>query len=298
MPVKAVRNADVGRQLRGNGGRRLVRARGRGRPARRAPVPTSRRQAAAAPAMPAIKPRAVAHDARIIIRHAWRSSPGVSSVGALIAGLPLAAPSCGRWLSAASRVTLGVSTSSFRDLPRVTGRDNLDDVIRALRAVGGDARGAGARESRARAAEHRAGDGRVGRVSAPSRADAGGSRGDQQRRARRAAHVAAADAGRRSSRRRARKLGVRRDDRARVRASLQRFVFRRRDRRDVPPGQGPGRHDGQLAADDGQAPRGWRRSPSGTRSRSPFTTRWTATRRAPSTRRRSSRRSRCRPRSR
>ena len=37
---------------------------------------------------------------------------------------------------AGSRVTLGVSTSSFRDLPRVTGRDNVDDVIRALQAVG------------------------------------------------------------------------------------------------------------------------------------------------------------------
>jgi sugar phosphate isomerase/epimerase len=54
--------------------------------------------------------------------------------GALVAGLPLAA------LLRPARVTaaempLGVSTSSFRDLPRVTGQDNLDDVIRALRAV-------------------------------------------------------------------------------------------------------------------------------------------------------------------
>ena len=30
---------------------------------------------------------------------------------------------------------IGVSTSSFRDLPRVPGRDNLDEVIRALQAV-------------------------------------------------------------------------------------------------------------------------------------------------------------------
>ena len=55
--------------------------------------------------------------------------------GALIAGLPLAAVMGSTRLSAAE-VAVGVSTTSFRDLPRVTGRDNLDDVIRALQAVG------------------------------------------------------------------------------------------------------------------------------------------------------------------
>jgi sugar phosphate isomerase/epimerase len=35
----------------------------------------------------------------------------------------------------ASEVPLWVSTSSFRDLPRVTGRDNVDEVIRALKAA-------------------------------------------------------------------------------------------------------------------------------------------------------------------
>ena len=39
-------------------------------------------------------------------------------------------------MAAARPLVLGVSTSSFRDLPRVTGRDNVDDVIRALKAVG------------------------------------------------------------------------------------------------------------------------------------------------------------------
>lgn len=54
----------------------------------------------------------------------------------VIAGVPLA-PVMGsiRLLSAAEPVAFGVSTSSFRDLPRVTGRDNVDDVIRALQAV-------------------------------------------------------------------------------------------------------------------------------------------------------------------
>lgn len=54
--------------------------------------------------------------------------------GALIAGLPLAAILGSTRLSAAD-LTVGVSTTSFRDLARVTGRDNLDDVIRALQAV-------------------------------------------------------------------------------------------------------------------------------------------------------------------
>src|SRR5258706_6906530 len=50
---------------------------------------------------------------------------------ALIAGVPLAAVMGSIRLSAA-QVTVGVSTSSFRDLPRVAGRDNVDDVVRAL----------------------------------------------------------------------------------------------------------------------------------------------------------------------
>lgn len=54
----------------------------------------------------------------------------------VIAGVPLAAVLAPMRLDAATRVPLGVSTSSFRDLPRVTGRDNIDDVIRAVKAVG------------------------------------------------------------------------------------------------------------------------------------------------------------------
>jgi sugar phosphate isomerase/epimerase len=54
---------------------------------------------------------------------------------AVIAGAPLAAVAGSIRLAASSPVVLGVSTSSFRDLPRATGRDNVDDVIRALRAV-------------------------------------------------------------------------------------------------------------------------------------------------------------------
>jgi sugar phosphate isomerase/epimerase len=55
--------------------------------------------------------------------------------GALIAGLPLAAIMRPVVLTA-SGVPLGVSTSSFRDMPRVAGRDNLDEVIAALRSAG------------------------------------------------------------------------------------------------------------------------------------------------------------------
>jgi hypothetical protein len=54
--------------------------------------------------------------------------------GVLVAGLPLAAVLGSVRVSAAG-VPIGVSTSSFRDLPRVPGRDNLDEVIRALQAV-------------------------------------------------------------------------------------------------------------------------------------------------------------------
>jgi sugar phosphate isomerase/epimerase len=48
----------------------------------------------------------------------------------MIAGLPFA---MGR-LSAAE-LAMSVSTSSFRDLPRVPGRDNLEEIIRAVQAV-------------------------------------------------------------------------------------------------------------------------------------------------------------------
>jgi sugar phosphate isomerase/epimerase len=54
--------------------------------------------------------------------------------GALIAGLPLAAVMRPLRLSAAD-LAIGVTTSSFSDLPRVAGRDNLDAVMRALQAV-------------------------------------------------------------------------------------------------------------------------------------------------------------------
>jgi len=55
--------------------------------------------------------------------------------GVLIAGLPYSVfiRSAGR---SAGETAIWVSTSSFRDLPRVPGRDNLDDVIRALKAAG------------------------------------------------------------------------------------------------------------------------------------------------------------------
>ena len=55
--------------------------------------------------------------------------------GALMAGVPLAAVLRPLAFSA-SEVPLWVTTSSFRDLPRIEGRDNLDDVIRALQAAG------------------------------------------------------------------------------------------------------------------------------------------------------------------
>jgi len=55
--------------------------------------------------------------------------------GVLIAGLPFAAVVRPLGL-ATGDVTVWVSTSSFRDLPRVPGRDNLDEVIRAVKATG------------------------------------------------------------------------------------------------------------------------------------------------------------------
>ena len=51
---------------------------------------------------------------------------------AMLAGVPLAV-SFRRY---AAPIRVGVSTFSFRDFPRVTGRDNVDDVLRALKAVG------------------------------------------------------------------------------------------------------------------------------------------------------------------
>ena len=51
------------------------------------------------------------------------------------AGVPLVAVAGSRKAAALSPIALGVSTSSFRDLPRVEGLDNVDDVIRALKTV-------------------------------------------------------------------------------------------------------------------------------------------------------------------
>jgi hypothetical protein len=53
----------------------------------------------------------------------------------VIASVPVTAAITAIGLKAAGQLTVGVSTSSFRDLPRVTGRDNVDAVIDALRAV-------------------------------------------------------------------------------------------------------------------------------------------------------------------
>jgi sugar phosphate isomerase/epimerase len=52
----------------------------------------------------------------------------------VIAGTPLFAARTTR-LHASGGLTLGVTMSSFRELPRVTGEGNVDDVIRALTAV-------------------------------------------------------------------------------------------------------------------------------------------------------------------
>lgn len=53
----------------------------------------------------------------------------------VIAGAPLLALADPPRLSANGRVVLGVTSDSFRELPRVEGQDNVDDVIKALRAV-------------------------------------------------------------------------------------------------------------------------------------------------------------------
>jgi hypothetical protein len=53
----------------------------------------------------------------------------------VIGGVPFAAAIRAAPLAAAGRLTVGVATSSFRELARIEGRDNVDDVIRALRVV-------------------------------------------------------------------------------------------------------------------------------------------------------------------
>jgi sugar phosphate isomerase/epimerase len=53
----------------------------------------------------------------------------------VLASAPLAiAPRVSR-AGVAARVVVGVATSSFRELPRVPGQDNVDDIIAALRVV-------------------------------------------------------------------------------------------------------------------------------------------------------------------
>src|SRR5262245_38673500 len=54
----------------------------------------------------------------------------------VMAGVPAAALlRAGHVLAFDSALTIGVSTASFNDLPHLPGRDNVDDVIRALKAV-------------------------------------------------------------------------------------------------------------------------------------------------------------------
>jgi sugar phosphate isomerase/epimerase len=53
-----------------------------------------------------------------------------------IAGAPFAAIAGSARTLALAPVELGVSTLSFSDLPRVEGRENVDEVIRALKAAG------------------------------------------------------------------------------------------------------------------------------------------------------------------
>ena len=54
-----------------------------------------------------------------------------------LAGLPLTAPltaSAARIDSTVNGVRLGTITYSFRDLPRTPGKDNIDDLIKAITA--------------------------------------------------------------------------------------------------------------------------------------------------------------------
>jgi sugar phosphate isomerase/epimerase len=53
----------------------------------------------------------------------------------VLASAPLAFVPRAAGATVAARVTVGVTTSSFREFPRVPGQDNVDDVISALRAV-------------------------------------------------------------------------------------------------------------------------------------------------------------------
>jgi sugar phosphate isomerase/epimerase len=89
-------------------------------------------RAATPRAPPAVQNRAVTlgrdYNPRMIVL-SRREFAGVLVAGVSCAGV-------GAMARGTRRVILGVSTSSFRDLPRVTGRGNLDDVIRALQAVG------------------------------------------------------------------------------------------------------------------------------------------------------------------
>ena len=53
----------------------------------------------------------------------------------VLAGVPVVAALGSIQLGASAKISVGVSTDSYRDLPRVVGRDNVDDVIRALQAA-------------------------------------------------------------------------------------------------------------------------------------------------------------------
>ena len=53
----------------------------------------------------------------------------------VLTGVPIAAALGSINLGAGAEVVVGVSTDSYRDLPRVTGQDNVDDVIRALQTA-------------------------------------------------------------------------------------------------------------------------------------------------------------------
>ena len=99
------------------------------------------------------------------------------------AGVPLATILSSAQLDAIGTVRLGVSTSSFRDFPRVTDRDNMDDVIRGAASLTHHARGACPFERRARSAQHQVVHGRHTRVPAANYVYAGTDRGNQRRRA-------------------------------------------------------------------------------------------------------------------
>jgi sugar phosphate isomerase/epimerase len=54
---------------------------------------------------------------------------------AVVAGVPFTAAIAATRVYASEPLRIGVSTSSFRDLPRAMGRDNVDEVIRALKSA-------------------------------------------------------------------------------------------------------------------------------------------------------------------